>query len=59
MEDSARRPAHVNKQRVMGCLVWSGFLPADGAVEHAHDEHGEGEVPGVTHGDEHHVAVIR
>lgn len=43
----------------MGCLVWSGFLPADGAIEHAHDEHGEGEVPGVTHGDEHHVAVIR
>lgn len=47
------------KQQLMGCLdVWSMFLPADGAIERAHDEHGEGEVPGVTHGDEHHVVVI-
>lgn len=36
----------------------TGILPADDAVQHAHDEHGEGQMPGVTHGDEHHVAVI-
>lgn len=39
-------------------LVWSRFLPADGAIEHAHGEHGEGEVPRVTHGDEHHIVMI-
>lgn len=39
-------------------MVWSRFLPADGAIEHAHNKHGEGEVPRVTHGDEHHIVVI-
>lgn len=34
------------------------FSPADSAIKEAHDEYGEGEVPGVTHGDKHHVAVI-
>ena len=33
-------------------------LPADRAVQPAHDEHGDGEVPRVAHGDEHHVVMV-
>lgn len=43
---------------LLDCLLWSRFLPADDAIEHAHYKHGEGEVPGVTHGNEHHIVGI-
>lgn len=36
----------------------TGVLPADDTVQDGHQKHGEGQVPGETHGDEHHVAVI-
>lgn len=39
-------------------LVGSSFLPADGAIQHAHNQQGGGQVPRVTHGDEHHVVMI-
>lgn len=38
--------------------VRCGFLPADSAIEHAHEEHGKGKVPRVAHGDEHHVVMV-
>lgn len=34
------------------------FLPADGAIERAHEKHGEGKVPRITHGDEHYIGMI-
>lgn len=51
-------PGQIYKQQLMGCLVWSRFSPADSAIEHSHNEHGEGKVPGVTHGDKHHITGI-
>lgn len=36
----------------------AGVSPADNTVQQTHNEHGKGQMPGVTHGDEHHVAVI-
>lgn len=38
--------------------VRCGFLPADSAIQHAHEEHGKGKVPRVAHGDEHHVVMV-
>lgn len=32
--------------------------PADSAVDYSHSEQGEGKVPAVAHGDEHHIAVV-
>lgn len=34
-------------------------LPDNGGVHYSHDDESEDQVPAVTHGDEHHVAVIR
>lgn len=40
-------------------LLQSGVnRTADDAIEHAHYKHGKGEVPGVTHGNEHHIVGI-
>lgn len=36
----------------------TGLSPTHDAVQHPHHEQGEGQVPGVAHGDEHHVAVV-
>jgi len=37
-------------------LSW--VSPADGPVDGAHEQQGDGEVPGEAHGDEHHVVVV-
>lgn len=58
VDESVRRPGQIHKRHFLWCVVWKRFSPADSAIEHAHDEHGESKMPGVAHGDKHSITVI-